>query len=81
MNFGSGGNMKSKAWKDIWGAGQGIGPIDSTLPAAQLIRRLSDEYVTALDALTSTNRSIRVSALDSDGARHAARRNRQTTVL
>ena len=27
MNFGSGGNTKSKAWKDIWGSGQGIGSI------------------------------------------------------
>ncbi|MDA8696465.1 nitronate monooxygenase family protein, partial [Gammaproteobacteria bacterium] len=28
MNFGSGGNTKSKAWKDIWGSGQGIGLIE-----------------------------------------------------
>ncbi len=28
MNFGSGGNMKSKAWRDIWGSGQGIGQIN-----------------------------------------------------
>ena len=25
MNFGSGGNTKAKAWRDIWGCGQGIG--------------------------------------------------------
>ncbi|MFX7094711.1 nitronate monooxygenase, partial [Acinetobacter baumannii] len=28
MNFASGGNTKAKAWRDIWGSGQGIGAID-----------------------------------------------------
>ena len=32
MNFGSGGNTKSKAWKDIWGCGQGIGRIEDSPP-------------------------------------------------
>jgi nitronate monooxygenase len=41
MNFGTG---RNKAWKDIWGAGQGIGAVRETLPAAALIARLSREY-------------------------------------
>ena len=44
MNFG--GNS-TKAWKDIWGCGQGIGAIKSVLPAAELIARLRREYEVA----------------------------------
>jgi nitronate monooxygenase len=44
MNFGSGGGSKSKAWRDIWGAGQGVGSIHEVLPAAELIERIADEY-------------------------------------
>jgi nitronate monooxygenase len=47
MNFG-GGEGSKKAWKDIWGSGQGIGAIDSVLPAAELIARLKREYQAAL---------------------------------
>ena len=41
MNFGSG---RTKAWRDIWGAGQGVGQIDEVLPAAQIVDRLEREY-------------------------------------
>lgn len=44
MNFGSGGNQDSKAWKDIWGCGQGIGSVKSLGSAAELVARLSREY-------------------------------------
>lgn len=44
MNFGSGGNTKAKAWRDIWGSGQGIGQIVDAPPVAELVRRLRDEY-------------------------------------
>ncbi|HEX2594188.1 MAG TPA: nitronate monooxygenase family protein, partial [Rhizomicrobium sp.] len=37
MNFGSGGNTKAKAWKDIWGSGQGIGLVKSVRPAAEFV--------------------------------------------
>jgi nitronate monooxygenase len=47
MNFGSGGNMKQKAWKDIWGSGQGIGQIKDAPPVAELVDRLKREYVQA----------------------------------
>lgn len=44
MNFGSGGNTEAKAWKDIWGCGQGIGAVKEVLPAAALVARLVREY-------------------------------------
>ena len=44
MNFGSGGNTDSKACKDIWGCGQGIGAVKSIGPAATLVDRLEAEY-------------------------------------
>ncbi|MEN9932417.1 MAG: hypothetical protein RIS17_990 [Pseudomonadota bacterium] len=44
MNFGSGGNTDAKAWKDIWGCGQGIGAVKEVLPAAALVARLVREY-------------------------------------
>ena len=48
MNFG--GDAK-KAWKDIWGCGQGIGAIEKVLPAGELIARLRAEYQTARQRL------------------------------
>ena len=47
MNFGSGGNMKQKAWKDIWGSGQGIGQIKDAPHVAELVDRLKAEYAEA----------------------------------
>ncbi|TCT10325.1 NAD(P)H-dependent flavin oxidoreductase [Paralcaligenes ureilyticus] len=46
MNFGQGGS-KAKAWKDIWGAGQGVGQIDDTPDAAEIVLRLKREYASA----------------------------------
>lgn len=54
MNFGSGGSEKSKAWRDIWGSGQGIGTIDESLPAGELVARLADEYESAKADLLAT---------------------------
>jgi nitronate monooxygenase len=47
MDFGTGDGSKAKAWRDIWGSGQGIGAIDSVLPAADYIARLAAEYEAA----------------------------------
>ena len=47
MNFGSGGNTEAKAWKDIWGCGQGIGAVKDVLPAGELVARLKSEYAIA----------------------------------
>lgn len=44
MNFG--GDAK-KAWKDIWGCGQGIGAVNAVVPAAELVARLKREYASA----------------------------------
>ena len=43
MNFGSGGNTKAKAWKDIWGSGQGIGPVTAVRPVAEFVAELEDQ--------------------------------------
>ena len=51
MNFGSGGNPKAKAWKDIWGCGQGIGAVKAECRPADLVARLSREYDMARRAL------------------------------
>ena len=47
MKFGSDGSSKSKAWRDIWGSGQGIGAVDQILPAAELVAKLAKEYAAA----------------------------------
>ena len=47
MNFGSGGNTDSKAWKDIWGSGQGIGLIEDAPTVEELVDRLKSELTEA----------------------------------
>ena len=53
MNFGTAGGdaRAAKAWKDIWGCGQGIGAIKQVMPAAELIARLKREYAEARQRL------------------------------
>ena len=46
MDFG-GGEGSKKAWKDIWGCGQGISVVDRVMPAAELVERLRREYLEA----------------------------------
>ena len=46
MKFGAEGS-KAKAWKDIWGSGQGIGVIDRVQPAAEFVDRLAEQYAAA----------------------------------
>lgn len=46
MDFG-GGSSEAKAWKDIWGAGQGVGLVDDIPSVAELVARLKDEYQAA----------------------------------
>jgi len=47
MNFGSGGNMKVKAWRDVWGAGQGVGAVKAIQPAGAYVEQLATEYEAA----------------------------------
>ena len=53
MSFGSGGSSKAKAWKDIWGAGQGVGAVKEVVSAAELISRLQAEYQAAKERLAA----------------------------
>ena len=55
MDFGPD-RQKPKAWKEIWGSGQGIGAVTSVTPAADLIARIEQEYHAALDRLTRGGR-------------------------
>jgi nitronate monooxygenase len=51
MNFGSGGNSEAKAWKDIWGSGQGIGAIKEVQTVAEFVDKLEAEYRAAKASL------------------------------
>jgi nitronate monooxygenase len=51
MNFSGGGS--AKAWKDIWGCGQGIGAVKAVMPAAELVARLEREYAQARQRLSA----------------------------
>jgi nitronate monooxygenase len=53
MNFGSGGNMEKKVWRDVWGAGQGVGQIGDAPTVADLVDRLEAEYRDAKRALAA----------------------------
>src|SRR5450830_671597 len=51
MNFGSGGDTKAKAWRDIWGAGQAVGLMDDVPTVAEMVDRLEKEYAAARQRL------------------------------
>lgn len=51
MDFGKRDKNEAKAWKDIWSAGQGVGSIDETMPAGDLILRMQEEYEAARSRL------------------------------
>ncbi len=53
MNFGSGGNTDAKAWKDIWGSGQGVGSIHSAPAVQEVVDQLKREYEVAKSQLVS----------------------------
>jgi nitronate monooxygenase len=60
MSFGAGRRNRPAAWRDIWGAGQGLGSIDDVPTVAALVDRLRDEYAAAgraLDAARFTGRT------------------------
>ncbi|MGO8798258.1 MAG: NAD(P)H-dependent flavin oxidoreductase [Roseiarcus sp.] len=46
-SFASGGSSRAKAWRDIWGSGQGIGAVKAVTPAGELVARLAREYAEA----------------------------------
>ncbi|MEJ6595896.1 nitronate monooxygenase family protein [Parasphingorhabdus sp.] len=51
MNFGSGGNTEKKAWKDIWGCGQGIGLINDVMSVQNMVDQFTKEYRDARESL------------------------------
>ncbi len=53
MKFGEGESTKTKAWKDIWGSGQGIGVVKEVVPAAERVADLARQYENALAAMKS----------------------------
>jgi nitronate monooxygenase len=53
MKFGSDGSSKAKAWRDIWGSGQGIGVIDRVQPAGEYVAELAAQYAAAKARLCS----------------------------
>ena len=48
MDFSKGTAVEAKAWKEIWGAGQGVGNIDDIIPARDVVLRMEQEYRDAL---------------------------------
>jgi nitronate monooxygenase len=53
MNFGGAGG--AKAWKDIWGSGQGIGVINEVTSAGEYVAKLHQEYIAARESLLKTS--------------------------
>jgi nitronate monooxygenase len=51
MDFGSGSTSKAKAWKDIWGCGQGINAIKEVQSTGDLVLKLRSEYNAARQRL------------------------------
>ncbi|HSO07365.1 MAG TPA: nitronate monooxygenase family protein [Pelomicrobium sp.] len=52
MDFASSAKSDAKAWRDIWGAGQGVGSIDDILPTRELVLRIEAEYEAARARVT-----------------------------
>jgi nitronate monooxygenase len=53
MNFAGGGSDAKKAWKDIWGCGQGIGAVKQVMSAAQMVEQIAQQYHAARDRVFS----------------------------
>ncbi len=54
MDFGKASESEAKTWKDIWGAGQGVGNIDDIVPAREIALRIEQEYKDALASLVAS---------------------------
>jgi nitronate monooxygenase len=53
MDFDKAGKSDAKAWKDVWGAGQGVGDIGEILPARDVVMRIEQEYKDTLAGLAA----------------------------
>ena len=54
MKFGSEGSAKAKAWRDIWGSGQGIGVVDRVRSATEYVDLLAEQYAAAKATLCAS---------------------------
>ncbi|MDH3265557.1 MAG: nitronate monooxygenase, partial [Gammaproteobacteria bacterium] len=54
MDFAKADKSDAKAWRDIWGAGQGVGNIDEIMPTRDLVLRMQQEYNATRARLGST---------------------------
>jgi nitronate monooxygenase len=54
MDFAKASKSDAKAWKDIWGAGQGVGDIDDVLPARDVVLNMEREYRDSLAELVES---------------------------
>jgi nitronate monooxygenase len=63
MSFGTGGNMdalsNAKAWRDIWGCGQGIGAVTAVRPVGEVVARFAEEYLAAQAGLAAKTEAYR----------------------
>ncbi len=58
MSFGQGGGgERPKAWRDVWGCGQGMGVVEAVAPAGALVARLRREYDAARASLAPRSQS------------------------
>lgn len=57
MNFANASQSDAKAWRDIWGAGQGVGNIDEILPTRDLVLRIEAEYDAARARIAGDRRA------------------------
>ncbi|MFD5573047.1 NAD(P)H-dependent flavin oxidoreductase [Streptomyces cadmiisoli] len=57
MDFGSSGGIQAKAWKDIWGSGQGVGAITRVTTVSDLVGELATQYEEAIAALNTKTAS------------------------
>lgn len=55
MNIGSKGSAKGKAWKDVWGAGQGVGNINAIVSVAEAVSQLRSEYTEAREKIKANS--------------------------
>jgi nitronate monooxygenase len=62
MNFGSGGNTEAKAWRDIWGSGQGIGAVKAVQTAGEYVETLRRQYDEARARMVGASAPFRVTA-------------------
>ena len=58
MNFGGDNGSKAKAWRDIWGSGQGIGVVDAIESVADRVDRLEREYLAARSKLSLSQQAV-----------------------